>query len=80
MLTYAGSSSGSAIFAAAEYKDKWRQLLGTQFTCFPGTKVHILTQKALLDIIPDLPVSQLSDGQVLSLLALLVQQHKYGRS
>ena len=77
MLTYAGSSGGSAIFVAAEYKDKWRQLLGTQFTCFTSTKVHILTQKAPLDIIPDLPVSQLSDGQVLCLLALPVQQCKY---
>ncbi len=26
--------------------------LGTQFTCFTGTKVQILTQKALLELFP----------------------------
>jgi hypothetical protein len=40
-------------------------LHGTRFTCFTSTKVQILTQKAL------------EGGEVLDLLALLVQKYKY---
>jgi hypothetical protein len=32
--------------------------LGTQFPCFTGTKVQILTQKALLEFVPASPEEQ----------------------
>jgi hypothetical protein len=46
---------------------------GTRFTCFTSTKVRILTQKLVPS--PSAPVS--FQGQVLSLLALLVQKYAY---
>jgi elongation factor 3 len=66
---------------------------GTEFTCFTGTKVQILTQKALLE--PGLLDGVKSKGKaiikmdkctyqyptkvlaLLALLALLVQKYKY---
>jgi hypothetical protein len=47
---------------------------GTQFTCFTGTKVQILTQKALVD---HLWAASPAELVLLSLLALLVQQYKF---
>jgi hypothetical protein len=44
-------------------------LKGTQFTCFSGTKVRILTQKTYRP-------KRAAAAQVLSLLALLVQKYK----
>ncbi len=63
------------------------EIFGTQFPCCTGTKVQILTQKALLApenydeftavfiVFWDFYPADLS--QVLSLLALLVQKYKY---
>ena len=62
------------------------EIFGTQFPCCTGTKVQILTRKALLApenydeftavfIVTDFYPADLS--QVLSLLALLVQKYKY---
>jgi hypothetical protein len=49
---------------------------GTQFTCFTGTKVQILT----LQLVPQARM-EANDNivylEVLSLLALLVQKYKY---
>jgi hypothetical protein len=56
------------------------EILGTQFTCFAGTKVQILTPEVLR---PDAEISDavLQEEQSLhgtpSLLALLVQKYKY---
>ncbi len=51
---------------------------GTQFTCFTGKKVQILTQKALLQYALRLDASVRSC--ILSLLALLLQKYKYLRT
>jgi hypothetical protein len=56
MLTYAGMyvcQTPSLALQQCTYEatrgPMWTdQMLGTQFTCFTGTKVQILTQKALL--------------------------------
>ncbi len=60
--------------------------MSTQFTCFNGTKVPILTQKALVEL-DDSPsfgdldwVAEYDVPGILSLLALLVQKYKYWRS
>jgi hypothetical protein len=62
------------------------EVLGTQFTCFTGTNVPILTQKALLDeavVIVSRAgrILQVATREILSftctLLALLVQMYKY---
>ena len=48
-----------------------RSLTGTQFTCYASIKVQIRTHDV------ERPVAA---GQVLSLLALLVQKYKHGRT
>jgi hypothetical protein len=55
---------------------------GAQFTCFTGTKVHILTQKEKLikkSAVHYLALSRQSMEllEVLSLLGLLAQKYKY---
>jgi hypothetical protein len=47
-----------------------------QNTCFTGTKVHILTQKALLASRAHTP-ARTPDPLKKEKLALLVQKHKY---
>ena len=41
----------NALVAGLEKSKHWREILGTHFTCFTGTKVLILTQKSLLGVI-----------------------------
>ena len=61
----------------------WEWGGGTQFTCFTGTKVQILTPNARLSS-PETEAEEdkswftrVEEHQVLSLLALLVQKYKY---
>jgi hypothetical protein len=48
----------------------------TQFSCFTGTNVQILTPEELQEPLMLLPPA-IAAAAVLSLLALLVQKHKY---
>ena len=50
MLTYAGSAGEKETDACADVQRFKALVLGTHFTCFTGTKVQILTQKALLGL------------------------------
>jgi len=65
---------------ASKERERWQRQVCTQFTCFAGTKVQILTPEVLR---PDAEISDavLQEEQSLhgtpSLLALLVQKYKY---
>jgi hypothetical protein len=52
-------------------------VLGTQFTRFTNTKVHILTQEAVLNSSQSTYASIAPQCYVLTLLALLVQKYTY---
>jgi hypothetical protein len=83
MLTDADvSRSGSAlpVFTVRLARVMRNCAAGAHFTCFTGTKVQILSQKE----VQRATLLQLSsialkpeDAELLSLLALLVQTHKY---
>ncbi len=58
--------AGDEILVLAEDDDSYTCNDGTHFTCFTGTKVHILTLR-----------SEQAPPRVLILLALLVQKYTY---
>jgi hypothetical protein len=79
MLTYAHCKAEERRIRKADKQLLPKHAAGTQFTCFTGTKVQILTLQAPAAV---LPAGALLDclkefAKVLSLLALLVQKCKY---